>query len=354
MAGAIPQTDNPEPEETCAGIKNEDYFFKESESSVMSTEIDRLNLQHQYLKTILGYKDILELPLDISKATQDTVNILDVAAGTGSWILDVARIPEVRSRLSPPSIPNTVHLYACDISDAKFPGESIKDSSGVNFFLQDITKPFPENMKGKFDLVHMAMLVWALTKDGWEAALQNIYDILKPGGYIIVMDYDMGIIVPPEQTLPGSSGDIRDPNTYFTSNPASFLNEANALVVDTMGHVGFLIGLSQHLSDMLRVASFKPISSKVASVYYGPAIMGKTGLGGKSLEPYADSALMNFSMALDAISKVALSQSHLELPKGSEITTEEDRKGVRTRILEGVMNEGCSHGISEWIAQKPI
>jgi SAM-dependent methyltransferase len=135
-------------------------------------------VQYQLLKIAFGYNDILDLPLDISN-TQEPVNILDIATGTGAWILDVSRIPEIQSRLPELGVVNPVNLYACDISTAKLPEKFTTNQHGINFFLQDVTQPFLDNMKGKFDIIHTALLSWALTEEGWKAASRNVYELLS-------------------------------------------------------------------------------------------------------------------------------------------------------------------------------
>lgn len=100
--------------------------------------------------------------------------VLDIAAGTCTWTLDLAKLPEVSSGLSRP-----LELWACDISIAKFPEQAIADCVGLKVFEQDVTKPFPQGMYGTFDLLHMTLLVYALTEDGWKKALQNCRDLLS-------------------------------------------------------------------------------------------------------------------------------------------------------------------------------
>ena len=78
-----------------------------------------------------------------------------------------------------PSSPNPIHLYACDITDEKFPTRDEQESLGINTFLQDVTKPFPESMTGKFDLIHMANVRFSLNEEGWKNALLNIREILS-------------------------------------------------------------------------------------------------------------------------------------------------------------------------------
>lgn len=103
--------------------------------------------------------------------------VLDAAAGTLVWSRDFATIPEIKSRISSPY--NPVKLYACDLTAEKFPPKPIVDALGIQLFLHDVTKQFPKEMTGMFDLVNMKLLILALSKDGWLKALSNIREVLS-------------------------------------------------------------------------------------------------------------------------------------------------------------------------------
>jgi SAM-dependent methyltransferase len=134
-----------------------------------------LNIQHHYFQTALGHGQSVRLPLDPSQVE----TVLDIAAGTGSWILGVAHDPIIASRLSSPT--DKLKLLACDLSLAKFPPKLTSGTSNpkIRVFQQDVTQPFPEELRGTVDVAHMSILVWALTQHGWERALRNIYDVLS-------------------------------------------------------------------------------------------------------------------------------------------------------------------------------
>lgn len=143
----------------------------------------RLTSQYLMTKKILGRTSPLPSCIDINSVS----NVLDIAAGTCIWTLDLAKLPEVTSRLANASTSTgqsrdpkaPLQLWACDISTAKFPEKEIADSVGLKTFEQDVTKPFPSELYGTFDLVHMTLLVYALTEDGWKKALQNCKDLLS-------------------------------------------------------------------------------------------------------------------------------------------------------------------------------
>ena len=106
------------------------------------------------MKKVFGRPGLLPPQIDINKVNR----VMDVAAGTMIWTLELANMPQVRSRLRPLSkakhsawIPtfksispetsddsdsesyldeasNNIELFACDLSTAKFPSKEFTDS----------------------------------------------------------------------------------------------------------------------------------------------------------------------------------------------------------------------------------
>lgn len=134
----------------------------------------RLSDQHQLMKKVLDREKAVPEWLDLNGVS----NVLDIAAGTLVWTFDLLSMPEVRDR-SNPSSPNPISLYACDITDAKFPTKEKLESLPIQTFLQDVTNPFLAEFKEKFDLIHMSFVRFSLTEEGWKRALENIYEILS-------------------------------------------------------------------------------------------------------------------------------------------------------------------------------
>lgn len=106
--------------------------------------------------------------------------VLDVGAGTLVWTLDVAGLPEVKSRILPiVSDSSSVHLYATDITDEMFPPSHELEALGITTFVHDLTTPFPQDLHGTFDLVHMRLVCSALSMEGWRKSLKHIYSVLS-------------------------------------------------------------------------------------------------------------------------------------------------------------------------------
>jgi SAM-dependent methyltransferase len=124
------------------------------------------------------------LPQDIDLG--QVSKILDVGAGTLAWTLDVANLPGVKHRLAP-TVSNPIHLYACDITDAKFPPSRELEPLGITTFLHDVTTPFPQDLNGTFDLIHMRLLCSALSEQGWKKSLKHIHDALSMSALRVLM-----------------------------------------------------------------------------------------------------------------------------------------------------------------------
>lgn len=137
-------------------------------------ESARLTGQYEFIKSVSGLDTAVPSDIDLSKVSR----ILDVAAGNLVWTLDIASHPGIKERLSL-TCPSPVRLYACDLSSSQFPSSSILESRCITTFEHDITTPFPSKYEEYFDLVHMSMLVAALSETGWNKALENVRKLLR-------------------------------------------------------------------------------------------------------------------------------------------------------------------------------
>ena len=137
-------------------------------------ESSRLTGQYNFFKAASGRETAVPSGIDLSRATR----ILDIAAGNLVWTLDVAAHPDIKPRLSR-DCSSHVELFACDVSSKQFPPQDILDSFGIQTFEHDVTTPFPDQYEGSFDLVHMSMLVAALSQSGWKKALDNVQRLLS-------------------------------------------------------------------------------------------------------------------------------------------------------------------------------
>ncbi|TBU37430.1 hypothetical protein BD309DRAFT_620835 [Dichomitus squalens] len=202
-------------------------------------EKQRLGDQYVFKKSVAGWTSAVPASVDVSRVS----NVLDMAAGTCAWILDFASMPQVQERLSilgrtPPRGTTSIQLYACDI-DVKFlPGLNVTDPLGIATFQQDVTKPFPKELHGTFDLVHMSHLLLCLTEDGWKATLRNALDILKPGGLLMLEEADP-VLYGGAQPIPAAA-EIHDLEARLKDS--SWVGKANAIYTRTSLENNFIVG----------------------------------------------------------------------------------------------------------------
>jgi hypothetical protein len=93
-------------------------------------------------------------------------------------VLDFMSLPDVRDR--------NFEVFACDICIEQFPRNDASEVRKITFFQQDVTKPFPDELLGTFDLINFRFLSYALTAQGWRSALRNLYLLLsEPRSHIM-------------------------------------------------------------------------------------------------------------------------------------------------------------------------
>jgi len=129
-----------------------------------------LDTQYPFVKSVVGHPQVIPPGIDIAHVSR----VIDVGTGSGAWALDFVSQPEVHR--------SDIEVFACDISDTKFPQRNlpeVPEAKRIMFFQQDVTKPFPDELLGTFDLVNLRLLTYALTSQGWELALQNLHSLLS-------------------------------------------------------------------------------------------------------------------------------------------------------------------------------
>ncbi|CAE6424122.1 unnamed protein product [Rhizoctonia solani] len=131
-------------------------------------EFGRLNDQFQALKMMLGSN--YTAPLPQLNSGQGPKDILDVASGSGTWVIEIAReFPQAR-------------VIGIDISKPEFLDQNVPHNA--TFIIADATKRFPFE-DASFDVVQMR-IVPSIS----ERALiyEEIHRVLRPGGVIQLVE----------------------------------------------------------------------------------------------------------------------------------------------------------------------
>ncbi|CAO3619848.1 unnamed protein product [Cunninghamella echinulata] len=140
-------------------------------------ELDRLVGQHFALKTLFDGSNINPRLFDYI-TLGDGAKICDIGCGPGTWIMDVAT-----------EYPNC-QLTGVDMCDV-FP-TSIRPVNVVFELGNPLEKlPFPDNT---FDFIHIRLFILALRKHEWPIVFQELYRVLKPGGFLESMECDQMVL----------------------------------------------------------------------------------------------------------------------------------------------------------------
>ena len=126
-------------------------------------ESERLDAQHHFARA-LAHGHLIQPSIPRSNLQ----TIADVGTGTGVWLREAAR------ELATPDKP--VEFVGFDISALQFPQDDVR---GVEFVVHDIVRSFPPQYHGRFDLVHVRFLTYALKAQDLEKAVENVVQIIR-------------------------------------------------------------------------------------------------------------------------------------------------------------------------------
>ncbi|RUS30478.1 S-adenosyl-L-methionine-dependent methyltransferase [Jimgerdemannia flammicorona] len=188
-------------------------------------EIDRLILHHYCIK--LGFNGNLIAPVE--DILNEGGRVLDIGCGPGIWALEIAHDFEV--------------FHGIDLVPM-FP-QQIKPPN-VEFAISNVLErlPFPDNY---FDFVQMRSFVVALRTYEWPVAIQEIFRVVKPGGWAQLIDIDQKFF-----RLDGES--------------KAFFDEMTVIITQA----GLDPFIAKHLGKHLKKAGFEDVQSTRISIPIGP------------------------------------------------------------------------------------
>ncbi|KAF1914885.1 S-adenosyl-L-methionine-dependent methyltransferase [Ampelomyces quisqualis] len=132
---------------------------------------ERLDEQHVFTTKTFGFLIHPSIP-----APLPTAKIADIGAGSGAWLLDLAR-----------SLPNTCQLTGFDLTSSAFPTAE-KRPSNMSFQVHDMYLPFPTSEIGTYDIVAVRFISSVAAREEWVRAIKNLMTLLKPGGWLQWID----------------------------------------------------------------------------------------------------------------------------------------------------------------------
>ncbi|KAH8600027.1 putative methyltransferase [Bisporella sp. PMI_857] len=132
-----------------------------------NVEIERLQRQHEFIKTACDGKQIIDQLLRGAK-------VLDSGCADGTWLVDLNKAHA-----------GNLNVYGVDLGESLF-----QRHASLDLRAHDIRTPFPESWgwKNYFDLVHQRWLVWGIQKSEWQSVVHNLVDAVKPGGKIQIVE----------------------------------------------------------------------------------------------------------------------------------------------------------------------
>ncbi|CAG8561052.1 17192_t:CDS:2 [Funneliformis caledonium] len=135
-------------------------------------ECDRLHMQHFLMR--YAWQGNFASPVEQILTGVDS-KVLDVGCGAGSWSFEMATI-----------YPNA-KIIGVDISPVQPSGIKPKN---FTFFQADITDglPFADET---FDFVFQRFLVGSIPKEKWFSVIKELTRMLKPGGYLELVEFDV-------------------------------------------------------------------------------------------------------------------------------------------------------------------
>lgn len=140
----------------------------------------------------MGYNIHPDIPVQDSK----DFKIADVGTGTGIWLIDLNR-----------QLPLSC-LDGFDVSPDQYPPKEWLPAN-ISLKTLDIHKPIPEELKGKYDVVHVRLFITVVKNDDPLPILKNLMDMLKPGGYLQWSEHSLATITV-ESIKPGmKTGEIQ-------------------------------------------------------------------------------------------------------------------------------------------------
>ncbi|KAI9260285.1 S-adenosyl-L-methionine-dependent methyltransferase [Helicostylum pulchrum] len=187
---------------------NENSYFQKSQQRQLlksdEEEADRIQLKNDLVK--LAFEGEFSLPFDYKDL--ESGRILDVGCGPGSWCIDLSqKYPRIEvigvdsDDMFPPqhNLPNNCQLLVCNVLNG--------------------LREFPD---ASFDVIHVRFMVLSLNTQEYLQVVNDCWRLLKPGGYIEILETDLTVYSPGPVTNK-LNGESKFSITYKMTFPSLYL-----------------------------------------------------------------------------------------------------------------------------------
>ncbi|KAG7286254.1 hypothetical protein NEMBOFW57_008561 [Staphylotrichum longicolle] len=143
-------------------------------------------------------------------------------------------------------------LHGIDIGSALFPPK-IGPYASLDLRAHDIRSPIPEawSWSQSFDLVHQRLLIWGLQKPDWPVVIRNHASLLKPGGWIQLVE-----------------GEWVDHSRPVDAEKCPRIAKMFVLM-EWVSNLGNDVFVANHLEDLLKDAGFQDVQKTQFDLGYG-------------------------------------------------------------------------------------
>lgn len=164
------------------------YILNEkSDKDGLEQEKNRLDAQHYWLDDFMN-NELLPRHIAAELSARPSPRICDLATGTGIWLIKLAE-----------TLPASAELVGLDYDLSKYPDPETLPSN-VKLGFANAFDPFPEELLGRFDVVHLRFFVYAMKSGQGVPLIRNLLSLLRPGGWLVWVETgpSMYTVEPPD------------------------------------------------------------------------------------------------------------------------------------------------------------
>lgn len=140
---------------------------------VDGVERTRLDVQHPFFHNIME-RQLLPAHIAAELQSNPSPKVLEVATGSAIWLRDLAE-----------TLPKSAELIGLDFDTSKFPTDL---PPNIKLGFGDMYEPVPEELQGRFDVVHVRLILYAARKGMGVWLAKNLLSLLRPGGWLVWAD----------------------------------------------------------------------------------------------------------------------------------------------------------------------